>query len=47
MDMCYSGALVMPTNYAVMDCDEVTYVTATVDYDNLVWISSVKVRKGK
>lgn len=23
------------------------YVTATVDYDNLVWISSVKVRKGK
>ncbi|MCI5919284.1 MAG: hypothetical protein MRZ75_08195 [Roseburia sp.] len=26
MDMCYEGALVMPSNYAVMDEEEMTYV---------------------
>lgn len=26
MDMCYDGALVMPSNYAVMSNDEMTYV---------------------
>lgn len=26
MDMCYDGALVMPSNYAVMNEDEMTYV---------------------
>lgn len=26
MDMCYAGALVMPTSYAVMDNEEMTYV---------------------
>ena len=26
MDMCYEGALVMPSSYAVMDEEEMTYV---------------------
>jgi len=26
MDMCYDGALVMPSSYAVMDEEEMTYV---------------------
>lgn len=26
MEMCYNGALVMPSNYAVMDEEEMTYV---------------------
>ena len=26
MEMCYDGALVMPSRYAVMDSDEMTYV---------------------
>ena len=26
MDMCYEGALVMPSNYVVMDEEEMTYV---------------------
>lgn len=26
MEMCYDGALVMPSRYAVMDNDEMTYV---------------------
>lgn len=26
MEMCYDGALVMPTNYAIMNEDEMTYV---------------------
>lgn len=26
MEMCYDGALVMPSSYAVMDSDEMTYV---------------------
>lgn len=26
MEMCYDGALIMPSNYAVMDADEMTYV---------------------
>ncbi len=26
MDMCYDGALVMPSSYAVMDNEEMTYV---------------------
>lgn len=26
MEMCYDGALVMPSSYAVMDQDEMTYV---------------------
>lgn len=26
MEMCYDGALVMPSNYALMDEDEMTYV---------------------
>lgn len=28
MEMCYDGALVMPSSYAVMDNDEMTYVEA-------------------
>ena len=26
MEMCYDGALVMPSSYAVMDAEEMTYV---------------------
>ena len=26
MEMCYDGALVMPSSYAIMDNDEMTYV---------------------
>ena len=26
MEMCYDGALVMPSSYAVMDEEEMTYV---------------------
>lgn len=26
MEMCYDGALVMPSRYAVMDSDEMTYI---------------------
>ena len=26
MEMCYDGALVMPSSYAIMDSDEMTYV---------------------
>lgn len=26
MEMCYNGALVMPSNYAVMDEEEMIYV---------------------
>ena len=28
MEMCYNGALVMPSNYVVMDEEEMTYVNA-------------------
>lgn len=30
MDMCYNGVLVMPSNYAVMDEEEMTYVEGGV-----------------
>ena len=30
MEMCYDGALVMPSNYAVMNEDEMTYVDGGV-----------------
>ncbi len=35
MDMCYDGALVMPSNYAVMDEEEMTYVEggANISYN--------------
>lgn len=26
MEMCYNGALVMPSSYAIMDEEEMTYV---------------------
>ena len=30
MEMCYDGALVMPSNYVVMDEEEMTYVEGGV-----------------
>ena len=35
MEMCYSGALVMPSSYAVMDEEEMTYV----DGGKSTWVS--------
>lgn len=39
MEMCYDGALVMPSNYAVMSEDEMTYVhggkSATANFANI------------
>lgn len=32
MEMCYDGALVMPSSYAVMDAEEMTYVEGGVTY---------------
>lgn len=32
MEMCYDGALVMPSSYAVMDEDEMTYVEGGKEY---------------
>ena len=32
MEMCYDGALVMPSSYAVMDNDEMTYVEGGATY---------------
>ena len=31
MEMCYDGVLVMPSNYAVMDEEEMTYVEGGID----------------
>mgnify|MGYP000930306931 CR=1 FL=1 len=38
MEMCYNEALVMPSNYVVMDNDEMTYV------DGGVYISNTQIR---
>lgn len=39
MDMCYDGALVMPSSYAVMDEEEMCYVEGGGKfYDACVWI---------
>lgn len=32
MEMCYDGALVMPSHYAVMDEDEMMYVEGGISY---------------
>ena len=32
MEMCYDGALVMPSSYAVMDAEEMTYVEGGVSW---------------
>ena len=39
MEMCYDGALVMPSNYAVMSEDEMTYVEGGVKSRSINWIS--------
>lgn len=33
MEMCYDGALVMPSSYAVMNEDEMTYVEGGITWD--------------
>lgn len=44
MEMCYDGALVMPSSYAVMDEEEMTYVegggtiTVTIKASTIKWI---------
>ena len=35
MEMCYDGTLVMPSSYAVMSEDEMTYVEGGARYTNL------------
>ncbi len=37
MEMCYEGALVMPSNYAVMSEDEMTYVEGGWCIENKWW----------
>lgn len=49
MEMCYDGTLIMPSNYVVMDAEEMTYVdggTATTFKDNMVglWNNSADIR---
>lgn len=34
MEMCYNGALVMPSSYAIMDTDEMTYVDGGICISN-------------
>lgn len=43
MEMCYDGALVMPSSYAVMSEDEMTYVDGggSVNTDVLAWVIDV------
>lgn len=38
MEMCYDGALVMPSSYAVMSEDEMSYVEGGVTF-NRSWVS--------
>ena len=43
MEMCYDGALVMPSSYAVMDAEEMTYVEGGgvyISHSKLVTIMS-------
>ena len=40
MEMCYDGALVMPSSYAVMDEDEMTYVEGGI---SLSWSTVIKI----
>ena len=35
MDMCYDGALVLPSSYAVMDEEEMTYLEGGKEIANL------------
>lgn len=35
MEMCYDGALVMPSNYAIMDEEEMTYVEGGISCKKL------------
>ncbi len=46
MEMCYDGALVMPSSYAIMDEEEMTYVegggTLTVSYNIKVTKNLIK-----
>ncbi len=37
MNMCYDGALVMPSSYAVMDEEEMTYVEGGEEGNEVVW----------
>lgn len=39
MEMCYDGALVMPSNYAVMNEDEMTYVEGGATRRSVNWIA--------
>ncbi|MGN0351591.1 MAG: hypothetical protein ACI4ES_08055 [Roseburia sp.] len=38
MDMCYEGALVMPSSYAVMDEEEMTYVEGGIGVEAVLAI---------
>ena len=37
MEMCYDGTLVMPSSYAVMDEEEMTYVEGGWCIENKLW----------
>ncbi|SCP99846.1 hypothetical protein SAMN05421730_10654 [Anaerobium acetethylicum] len=40
MEMCYDGALVMPSSYAVMNEEEMTYVEGGADFSRS-WVSVI------
>ena len=42
MDMCYNGTLVLPSSYAVMSEDEMTYVEGGVSL-NVSWYTATRV----
>ncbi len=44
MDMCYEGALVMPSNYVVMDEEEMTYVEGSIKVSS--WIVGAAIDVG-
>ena len=45
MEMCYGGALVMPSNYAVMSEDEMTYVDGGLKASVKWWGITIKFSK--
>lgn len=46
MDMCYDGALVMPSSYAVMDEEEMMYVEGGITVEAVVGIITVALAAG-
>lgn len=43
MEMCYDGALVMPSNYAVMSEDEMTYVDGGITAEAIAAIITASI----